>query len=65
MKTRAAVAFEVKRLLEIVEVDLEGPKAGEVLVELRQRNGAGLSVGHEPPIESQAAQPVPLFQVHA
>ncbi len=35
MKTRAAVAFEAKRPLEIVEVDLEGPKAGEVLVEIR------------------------------
>ena len=34
MKTRAAVAFEKKRPLEIVEVDLEGPKAGEVLVEI-------------------------------
>src|SRR6202008_129757 len=35
MKTRAAVAFEAKKPLEIVEVDLEGPKAGEVLVELK------------------------------
>ena len=35
MKTRAAVAFEATRPLEIVEVDLEGPKAGEVLVEIR------------------------------
>ena len=34
MKTRAAVAFEAKRPLEIVELDLEGPKEGEVLVEL-------------------------------
>ncbi len=34
MKTRAAVAFEAKRPLEIVEVDLEGPRAGEVLVEI-------------------------------
>ncbi|MEO1167851.1 MAG: S-(hydroxymethyl)glutathione dehydrogenase/class III alcohol dehydrogenase [Pseudomonadota bacterium] len=34
MKTRAAVAFEAKQPLEIVELDLEGPKAGEVLVEL-------------------------------
>ncbi|MBA3541634.1 MAG: S-(hydroxymethyl)glutathione dehydrogenase/class III alcohol dehydrogenase [Deltaproteobacteria bacterium] len=34
MKTRAAVAFEAKRPLEVVEVDLEGPKAGEVLVEI-------------------------------
>src|SRR3569623_2047755 len=34
MKSRAAVAFEAKKPLEIVEVDLEGPKAGEVLVEI-------------------------------
>ncbi|WP_375381818.1 S-(hydroxymethyl)glutathione dehydrogenase/class III alcohol dehydrogenase [uncultured Sphingomonas sp.] len=34
MKTRAAVAFEAKRPLEIVELDLEGPKAGEVLIEI-------------------------------
>ena len=35
MKTRAAVAFEAKRPLEIVEVDLEGPRAGEVLIEIK------------------------------
>jgi S-(hydroxymethyl)glutathione dehydrogenase/alcohol dehydrogenase len=35
MKTRAAVAFEAKTPLEVVEVDLEGPKAGEVLVEIK------------------------------
>ena len=35
MRTRAAVAFEAKKPLEIVEVDLEGPKAGEVLVEIK------------------------------
>ncbi|WNO52834.1 S-(hydroxymethyl)glutathione dehydrogenase/class III alcohol dehydrogenase [Stakelama saccharophila] len=34
MKTRAAVAFAPKQPLEIVELDLEGPKAGEVLVEV-------------------------------
>jgi S-(hydroxymethyl)glutathione dehydrogenase/alcohol dehydrogenase len=34
MKTRAAVAFEAKKPLEIVELDLESPKAGEVLVEI-------------------------------
>ena len=34
MKTRAAVAFAAKQPLEIVELDLEGPKAGEVLVEI-------------------------------
>jgi len=35
VKTRAAVAFEAKKPLEIVELDLEGPKAGEVLVEIK------------------------------
>ena len=34
MKTRAAVAFEAKRPLEVVELDLEGPRAAEVLVEI-------------------------------
>ena len=35
MKTRAAVAFAAKQPLEIVEVDLEGPRASEVLVEIK------------------------------
>jgi S-(hydroxymethyl)glutathione dehydrogenase/alcohol dehydrogenase len=35
MKSRAAVAFEKARPLEIVEVDLEGPRQGEVLVEIK------------------------------
>src|SRR6185312_11906264 len=35
MKTRAAIAFEAKKPLEIVELDLDGPKAGEVLVEIK------------------------------
>ncbi|MFZ2031480.1 MAG: S-(hydroxymethyl)glutathione dehydrogenase/class III alcohol dehydrogenase [Vitreimonas sp.] len=35
MKTKAAVAFAPKQSLEIVELDLEGPKAGEVLVEIK------------------------------
>jgi S-(hydroxymethyl)glutathione dehydrogenase/alcohol dehydrogenase len=35
MKTRAAVAFEAKKPLEIVELDLDGPKADEVLVEIK------------------------------
>lgn len=34
MKTRAAVAWEAGKPLEIEEIDLEGPKAGEVLVRL-------------------------------
>ena len=32
MKTRAAVAWEAGKPLEIETIDLEGPKAGEVLV---------------------------------
>ena len=35
MKTTAAVAFEAGKPLEICDVDLEGPKEGEVLVELK------------------------------
>ena len=35
MKTRAAVAFEAKKPLDIVELDLEGPRAGEVLIEVK------------------------------
>ncbi|MBL4537477.1 S-(hydroxymethyl)glutathione dehydrogenase/class III alcohol dehydrogenase [Oceanicaulis sp.] len=34
MKTRAAIAFAPNKPLEIHEVDLEGPRAGEVLVEI-------------------------------
>ncbi|TXD34607.1 S-(hydroxymethyl)glutathione dehydrogenase/class III alcohol dehydrogenase [Lujinxingia vulgaris] len=34
MKSRAAVAFEVNKPLEIVELDVEGPKKGEVLVQI-------------------------------
>ena len=35
MKTTAAVAFQAGKPLEIVQLDLEGPKAGEVLVEIK------------------------------
>jgi S-(hydroxymethyl)glutathione dehydrogenase/alcohol dehydrogenase len=35
MRTRAAVAMEAGKPLEIMEVNLEGPKAGEVLVEIK------------------------------
>jgi len=35
MKTRAAVAFSAGKPLEVIEVDLEGPKAGEILVEIK------------------------------
>src|SRR6202451_2211954 len=35
MKTKAAVAFAAQKPLEIVTVELDGPKAGEVLVEIK------------------------------
>ncbi|MDP4032005.1 MAG: S-(hydroxymethyl)glutathione dehydrogenase, partial [Pseudorhodobacter sp.] len=35
MRTRAAVAVAAGRPLEVMEVNLEGPKAGEVLVEIK------------------------------
>ncbi len=35
MKSKAAVAFEAGKPLSIEEVDLEGPRAGEVLVEVK------------------------------
>ena len=35
MKVKAAIAFEKAKPLEIDYVDLEGPKKGEVLVEIK------------------------------
>ena len=35
MKTRAAVAYAAGKPLVVETVDLDGPKAGEVLVEIR------------------------------
>ncbi len=35
MKTRAAVAYEAGKPLVVEEIDLDGPKAGEVLVEIK------------------------------
>ena len=35
MRTRAAVALEAGKPLEVMEVELDGPRAGEVLVEVK------------------------------
>ena len=35
MKVKAAVAFEAGKPLSLEEVDLEGPKAGEVMIEVK------------------------------
>ena len=39
MKTRAAVAWEAGKPLEIEMIDLDGPKAGEVLLRAQQACG--------------------------
>lgn len=56
MKTRAAVAFEAGKPLEICEVDLEGPRAGEVLVELK-----ATGVCHTDEFTRSGADPEGLF----
>ena len=58
MKTRAAVAFEAGKPLEILEVDLEGPKAGEVLVEIK-----ATGVCHTDEFTLSGADPEGLFPV--
>ncbi|SOC54749.1 S-(hydroxymethyl)glutathione dehydrogenase / alcohol dehydrogenase [Chromohalobacter canadensis] len=35
MKSRAAIAWEAGKPLEIAEIDVEGPKAGEVMVQIK------------------------------
>ena len=35
MRTRAAVALEAGKPLEVMEVELDGPRAGEVLIEVK------------------------------
>jgi S-(hydroxymethyl)glutathione dehydrogenase/alcohol dehydrogenase len=58
MKTRAAIAFEVGKPLVIDEVDLDGPKAGEVLVELK-----ATGVCHTDEFTRSGADPEGLFPV--
>ena len=56
MKSRAAVAFAAGQPLEIVEVDVEGPKAGEVLVEIK-----ATGVCHTDDFTISGADPEGLF----
>ena len=56
MKTRAAVALAAGKPLEIIEVDLEGPKAGEVLVEIK-----ATGVCHTDEFTRSGADPEGLF----
>ncbi len=56
MKTKAAVAFAAGKPLEVVELDLEGPKPGEVLVEIK-----ATGVCHTDAFTLSGADPEGLF----
>ena len=58
MKTRAAIAWAAGKPLEVVEVDLDGPKAGEVLVEIK-----ATGVCHTDEFTRSGADPEGLFPV--
>ncbi len=58
MKTRAAVAWKVNEPLRIEEIDLEGPKQGEVLVEIM-----ATGVCHTDEFTRSGADPEGLFPV--
>jgi S-(hydroxymethyl)glutathione dehydrogenase / alcohol dehydrogenase len=58
MKTKAAIAYAAGKPLEIVTVELGGPKAGEVLVEIRASG-----VCHTDEFTRSGADPEGLFPV--
>jgi S-(hydroxymethyl)glutathione dehydrogenase / alcohol dehydrogenase len=58
MRTRAAVAYEAGKPLAIEEVELEGPKEGEVLVEIR-----ATGVCHTDEFTRSGSDPEGLFPV--
>ena len=58
MKTKAAVGYAAGQPLVIEEVDLEGPKAGEVLVEIK-----ATGVCHTDEFTRSGADPEGLFPV--
>jgi S-(hydroxymethyl)glutathione dehydrogenase / alcohol dehydrogenase len=58
MKTRAAVAYEAGKPLVVETVDLDGPKAGEVLVEIR-----ATGICHTDEFTRSGADPEGLFPV--
>jgi S-(hydroxymethyl)glutathione dehydrogenase/alcohol dehydrogenase len=58
MKTRAAVAWEAGKPLSIEQVDLEGPKAGEVLVRI-----VATGVCHTDAFTLSGADPEGMFPV--
>jgi len=56
MRTRAAVAFEKAKPLQITEVELDGPKAGEVMVEIK-----ATGICHTDEFTRSGADPEGLF----
>src|SRR6266481_3490667 len=58
MKTKAAVALAARKPLEIITVDLDGPRAGEVLVEIKASG-----VCHTDEFTRSGADPEGLFPV--
>lgn len=56
MKTRAAVALEAGKPLEVMEVNLDGPKEGEVLVEIK-----ATGICHTDEFTRSGADPEGLF----
>ncbi|NNM61805.1 MAG: S-(hydroxymethyl)glutathione dehydrogenase/class III alcohol dehydrogenase [Steroidobacteraceae bacterium] len=56
MKTKAAVAYAAGKPLEIVTVDLDGPKAGEVLIEIK-----ATGICHTDEFTRSGADPEGLF----
>src|SRR6266436_1359420 len=56
MKTKAAIAYAAGKPLEIVTVDLEGPRAGEVLVEIK-----ATGICHTDEFTRSGADPEGLF----
>src|ERR1700760_2079024 len=58
MKTKAAVAFAANKPLEIVTVDLDGPRAGEVLIEIK-----ATGICHTDEFTRSGADPEGLFPV--
>ena len=58
MKTRAAIAYAAGKPLMIEEVELEGPKCGEVLIEIK-----ATGVCHTDEFTRSGADPEGLFPV--
>ena len=56
MKTKAAVATAARKPLEVITVDLDGPRAGEVLVEIKASG-----VCHTDEFTRSGADPEGLF----